>query len=203
MRTFIATLSVLCLSGGWYARASDASEPTASLTTVADLPFSWSPSVAAEMTFDSQRSNVGWGSFDLSAAPEHDDIRVDVLVGTPSAHMRWHRCGELRLRVDGHEERVQARWAGVRMSGGIFDAVTAALTIEHVRALARAKRASAELCGESFELTRAQRARLRAFVENFDDIATYHGPSAPTPKPELGPDHDYFPDPPRWRPIPA
>lgn len=198
MRTLLAALAILSLSGGWYALGDE------EFALVEDEPFVFRPSVAAELTFDSRRSNVGWGSFDLSAAPEHDDIRVDVLVGTPSSEMHWHQCRELLLRFDGQETTVQARWAGVRMQqSGVFDAVSAALSIEHVRALADAQEATAELCGESIELSPATRLHLRSFIENFDDIATYPSPSAPTPKPVLSPEHDYFPAAPRWRPIPA
>ena len=71
MRPLLILLCLSMLSGSWFA------QPDPELVVVADEPFVFRPSVSAELTWDSPRSPVGWGSFDLTAAPEHDEIRVD------------------------------------------------------------------------------------------------------------------------------
>ena len=163
------------------------------LATIADEPFVFRPSVSAELVFPSSRSEVGWGSFDLTAAPEHDEIRVDLLLGKASQRAVWRRCHALELLADGRSIVAATQYAGVPMARGMWDAVTAKLTIAEVRDLRSAQVVEARVCGDQFELPSAQRARLSDFVRRFDETAMRLDPSAPIPKPELDDDHDFFP----------
>ncbi len=190
MRTFVALLGMFMVLGGTHALPDQPDSPD-ELATVGDEPFVFPPSLTAEMTWSSTRSPVGWGSFDLTAHPETDEIRVDVLLGTPASHQQW-TCGAMVLDVDGEREPVTAHWAGVPMNDGVFDAVTAQLTIDTVRRMALAQHVRVELCGEGVVVSPEQRISLRDFVERFDDLAIYEGPSAPSPPPELGPHHEWI-----------
>ncbi|HJK95434.1 MAG TPA: hypothetical protein RMH85_23185 [Polyangiaceae bacterium LLY-WYZ-15_(1-7)] len=199
MRPLLILLCLSMLSGSWFA------QPDPELVVVADEPFVFRPSVSAELTWDSPRSPVGWGSFDLTAAPEHDEIRVDLLLGTPARDRRW-TCGDLTLLIDGRREDLRTQYAGVPMSSGVYDAVTAKLTIAHVREMVSAREVEVSLCGDGLAVPAEQRRRLRDFVERFDERAIYEGPSAPSPPPELGPEHEWiFDDPqePGGPPAPA
>lgn len=194
MRSFLIALAIVCSSGGGQLQPQ-------SLDLIEVEEFTLYPSVSAELTFDAERSPVGWGSFDLTAHPELDEIRVDLLVGMPADDARWSGCKNMRLTADGETRVRKAQWAGVPMREGVFDAMRARLTIEDVRMLIGANEAHGEICGERFELSR--RHGLRDFVEAFDEIATTHGPSAPTPPFELSPEHEFFPEEPLKLPFPA
>ena len=177
----------MMVAGGWHALPE---APSDSLATVEDEVFSFPPSVTAEMTWSSPRSPVGWGSVDLTANPETDEIRVDLLLGTPADQSRW-TCGDMVLDIDGQRQNLATSWAGVPMQDGVFDAVTAKLTIEHIRRMAHAEQVRIELCGDGVVFEEAQRASLDDFVRRFDDLAIYEGPSLPSPPPELGPEHEW------------
>ncbi|MEM9067579.1 MAG: hypothetical protein AAGE52_03705 [Myxococcota bacterium] len=182
MRWGLIAMTML-LMGGWHANDQPA--------LIQDEPFVFRPSVTAELTYRSERSPVGWGSFDLTAAPERNEIRVDLLLGTPASVQRW-TCGRMELDIDGDAQSLSVNYAGVPMNGGVYDAVSAKLSIEDVRAMHRARNVAVNICGERVDLPRAERTRLRDFVEDFDDIGLYVGPSAPTPPPELGPEHEWL-----------
>lgn len=157
---------------------------------VGDDSNAYGSTLTADLTFDNPRSPAGWGSLDLSAAPERDEVRVDVVVGTP-AHERRFTCGELHVLIDGASESVPASGLAVPTASGFFDAVNARMTIDHVRRIVDADSVRLELCGEGFDLPRADRMRLRDFVRRFDDLAISDGPSLPFPPPELGPRHEW------------
>ena len=173
--------------GGWHVEDDDA------IAMIEDEPFVFRPSVRAELTYQSPRSTIGWGSFDLTAAPEHDDIRVDLFLGAPAPGPLW-TCGGLTLDIDGRRHRVPAAYAGVPMTQGVYDAITAKLDIEMVRSMAHANHVRLAICGEDIDVPvgGAERARLYQFIDTFDDIGLYVGPSAPTPPPELGPEHEWI-----------
>ena len=162
----------------------------ASRAVVGDDPSAYGSTLTADLTFDNPRSPAGWGSLDLSAAPERDEVRVDVVVGTPAPERRF-TCGELRVVIDGTPESVPAAELAVPTPSGFFDAVNARMTIDHVRRMVDASSVRLELCGEGFDLPREDRARLRDFVRRFDDLAISDGPSLPFPPPELGPRHEW------------
>ena len=184
MRWTIILLGWSLVAGGWHAE-------DAGMAMIEDQPFVFRPSVSAELTYQSARSTVGWGSFDLSAAPEHDDIRVDLFLGAPATDPRW-TCGGMTLDIDGRRYRVSANYAGVPMTQGVYDAITAKLDIEMVRSMAGAERVRLAICGEDIDVPENQRSRLYQFIDTFDDIGLYVGPSAPSPPPELGPEHEWI-----------
>ncbi len=190
LRVALLPLVFLC----WSWAGSPALEPADDLSMMADEPFVFEPSVRAELVFDvPDDAEVGWGSLDLTAVPEHDDIRVDLLLGRHAERARWADCRDLTLVIDGRSTSVSASYAGVPMSRGAWDAMNAHVTIAEIRAMHRADRVEARVCGESLSIPPAQRRRLSAFVRRFDDIALSVGPSAPTPLPELGEEHEWFP----------
>lgn len=184
MRWTIIVVGWVLVAGGWH-------PDEGGMALIEDEPFVFRPSVRAELTYHSPRSTVGWGSFDLTAAPEHDDIRVDLFLGTPASGPQW-TCGGLTLNIDGRRYRVAANYAGVPMSDGVYDAITAKLNIEMVRSMATANNVRVAICGEDIEMSSAERAQLYDFVDTFDDIGLYVGPSAPSPPPELGPEHEWI-----------
>jgi hypothetical protein len=190
-RKALALLAFLSLSLG----GPLAAEPPGmdDLASIGDEPFVFEPSVTAEMVFSSAASRVGWGSFDLTAAPEHDEIRVDLLVGKASPAASWHRCHAIEIFVDDQSIVTRSEYAGVPMASGVWDALTAKLTIAHVRDIRAADRVDVDVCGDRFTLPSAQRTHLSAFVRRFDDLALWVGPSAPTPKPELDDEHVFLP----------
>lgn len=194
MQRGLAIAALGLVLGGWHADAARGPRAAEASLIV--------PAVRAELRYPSARSTVGWGTFDLSASPDRDEIHVDLLLGVPARERRW-TCGAMELDIDGRRVRLAARQGGVPMEGGVFDAVTAALSIEHVRAMVEAQRVRVSICGEEITLPLRERRRLEAFVRDFDDIGLYVGPSAPAPPPELGPDHEWRIWDPTQAPYPA
>ncbi len=194
---WLSVLPLLLLALDWAGPL--ANEPAGladDLPVMEDEPFVFEPSVIAELVFDTPSSPVPWGSFDLTAAPEHDEIRVDLLVGRAAERASWRDCETVELRIDDERFAAPAEYAGVPMATGAWDAVTAHVTIAHVRQMYAARRVEAHVCGEVFTIPAAERVRLAAFVREFDDIALWVGPSMPTPPPELGDEHEWLP--PEW-----
>jgi len=190
----LSLLPLLLLALQWAGPA--ALEPgalTGDLPVMADEPFVFEPSVVAELVFETPGSPVPWGSFDLTAAPEHDEIRVDLLVGRAAPHPEWRSCDQITLHIDGERVDAPAEYAGVPMPTGAWDALTAHVTIAEVRQMYDARTVEAHVCGETFEIPGAERVRLASFVREFDDIALWVGPSMPTPPPELGDEHEWVP----------
>ena len=201
---WLSLLPLLLLVLHWAgAAAVEPGELADDLEVMEDEPFVFEPSVLAELVFETPDAPVPWGSFDLTAAPEHDDIRVDLLVGRAAPEARWRSCDHISLEIDGERVDARAEYAGVPMTAGAWDAVTAKVTIAEVREMYDARVVRAHVCGETFEIGAAERVRLAHFVREFDDIALWVGPSVPTPKPELGEEHEWLP--PEWteKPHPA
>lgn len=201
---WLSLLPLLLLVLHW--AGEPATEPGAladDLPVMEDEPFVFEPSVVAELVFDTPGAPVPWGSFDLSAAPEHDEIRVDLLIGRAAQSPRWRACDRVALSIDGARVEAPAEYAGVPMPTGAWDAVTAHVTIAEVRQMYDARTVRAHVCGETFTIPAAERVRLASFVREFDDIALWVGPSMPTPPPELGDEHEWLP--PEWseKPHPA
>lgn len=193
MRAILVALAILNFSG-----SSFASRPTFELMETE--AFELYPSVSADVNFESPRSRLGWGSFDLTAVPEVDEIRVDVVIGIPAETLEWRACK--RVELVGEEIRVarSADWAGVPMAEGVFDSVRGQLTIEDVRRIAEDEKSFASVCGERVRFGEEARRSIGEFVEAFDASALSTGESAPSPPIELGPEHDFFPEePPRDR----
>ncbi|MCB9612015.1 MAG: hypothetical protein H6721_27910 [Sandaracinus sp.] len=185
MRELVVALACFLLTES--IPATPPSEPQA---LVGDDTEAYGSTLTADLTFDNPRSPAGWGSLDFSAAPERDEVRVDVVVGTPAPERRF-TCGELNVVIDGVAETVSASELAVPTNDGFFDAVNARMTIDHVRRMVDAGSVRLEVCGEGFDLPRADRVRLREFVRRFDDLAISDGPSLPFPPPELGPRHEW------------
>jgi hypothetical protein len=196
MRALLIALAILNFSG-----SSFASGP--SLDVIGTEAFSLYPTVTTDLTFESERSQLGWGSFDLTAVPEVDEIRVDLVIGVPAAEIAWRSCK--RLEFVGEHSRVvrSADWAGVPMTHGVYDSLRGRLTIEDVRSLARDETSFADVCGEHVRFDAEARQSMLRFVETFDELALTTGESAPSPPLELGPDHDFFPETPVHFPFPA
>ena len=196
MRAFLTALAILNLSG-----SSFAASPT--LAVIGTEAFSLYPTVATDLTFHSERSRLGWGSFYLTAVPEVDEIRVDLVIGVPAADTAWANCKRLEFIGENSHVVRSADWAGVPMASGVFDSLRGRLTIEDVRSLARDASSYADVCGERVEFDDAARRSMRRFVRTFDELALSTGESAPSPPLELGPDHDFFPEDPVYFPFPA
>ena len=161
----------------------------------------YEPTVSASLNVSHPRSTVGWGSFDLTAHPEGNDIRVDLLLGVPTKETQWVSCGQVSLRIDDEVEALSATYSGVPMSSGVYEAMEMKLTIKHLRRMAAASDVRATVCGETIKLT--ERKGLKNFIKNFDERALISAPSVPTPRPVLGPEHEYVIDPGPSYPVPT
>jgi len=146
---------------------------------------------------------VGTASLDLSAHPEKHEIRVSLMVGAPVHYKRWSRCHDLHLEVDGEHFELPVSYSGVAMQNGVYDAVTAELSIEHVRAMAHAADVRASICGDVVYPRAERLGQLRDFVQRFEEMATHDGPSLPPPPPEFDPEHPDDDPTPLTKPLPA
>ncbi len=143
------------------------------------------PPLALTIHYDDPSSELGWGSFDLSARPMEHEFRVDLMVGAAVRTPRWRYCGAGELAIDGRHKMLPLRWSGVPMAEGLYDAVTVDITIEDVRAMSSAEHVEVEVCGDRVALQRSQLRDLGDFVRRFEEMATYDGPPAPAPPPPL------------------
>jgi hypothetical protein len=114
---------------------------------------------------------LGYGSVQMWARPARDEIRVDAIVDAPAREARWTRCKAAMLRVDGRPIEVPAKYIGRPMDDGVYDAVLLRLGVHQLRAMARAGRVEAIVCGDPIALTAAQRRMLGRFVRAFDRLA--------------------------------
>ena len=176
--------------------------PTVEPPEKSSLPMvQYEPTVSAAFNVSHPRSTVGWGSFDLSAHPEGNDIRVDLLLGVPTKETQWVSCGQVSLRIDDDVESLSATYSGVPMSSGVYEAMETKLTIKHLRRMADANNVQATVCGETVKLT--ERKGIKNFIKNFDERALISAPSIPTPRPVLGPEHEYVRDSSPSYPVPT
>ncbi len=204
MRPLLIVTAILCLSGRPLAAPPEAVQARAAQQSAMPLEtYRYGPSLSTELRFDADRSPLGWGSFDLSALPEQDEIRVDLLICMPSSTAAWRQCDRMLRMADDQVRQREAEWAGVPMRDGVYDAVRVRLTIEDVRLLVSATKAASEICGEQMPLPADTREALSQFVRRFDEIAGGNAPSAPTPRFELSREHDFFPEPAFVLPVPA
>ena len=128
MRELVVALACFLLTES--IPATPPSEPQA---LVGDDTEAYGSTLTADLTFDNPRSPAGWGSLDFSAAPERDEVRVDVVVGTPAPERRF-TCGELNVVIDGVAETVSASELAVPTNDGFFDAsaTTSATTLSAI-----------------------------------------------------------------------
>jgi hypothetical protein len=182
-RTVAASLLVLLgLSG---APANEAT-PDEEMSVIEDAPFDYEPpTLTAQLHFDAPSSRLGFGALDLSAHPEDHELRVGVTLGAAVDEKRWESCPMLLVDIDGEHAKLATSYFGVPMEGGVYDAVSVELSIEHVRAMVAARSVTASLCGDELRLDAAERARLFDFVRRFEEMATYDGPPPPAPPREL------------------
>ncbi|NOY91676.1 MAG: hypothetical protein GXP55_10785 [Deltaproteobacteria bacterium] len=166
------------------------------------LPVEWTlvavvpptPALSTGIALELSRAALGRGHLDLSADPGVDHVRVHALLGAAVSSPRWQACQDLFISIDGQaRRRARLRPALVRMPGGVYDAVTADLTILDVRAMARAQSVRLEVCGEQLPLPGDASARLADFVERFYRLGEFQGPAPPAPLPLVVPIEDDAP----------
>ncbi|MEM7607999.1 MAG: hypothetical protein AAF411_21815 [Myxococcota bacterium] len=162
-------------------------------SAIEDERFELFPSVEARLNFDYAPSTLGWAGLDVTGTPERDDLRVDVLIGLPRDRAEWVECKGITFYDEDKIGHFVFRWAGVSRDGSVYDALTGRLSVEALRRLVAAPDASFDACGERVELPPETRQELRTFLRDFDAIATEPSPSAPTPRRELGDDHEFMP----------
>lgn len=147
------------------------------------------PSLNRVIPFERGVAPMGVGSFDFAANPEEHEFRVSLIVGQTAPTRRWGRCGSVGLDVDGRWHDLPARESGSEHVDWVFDAVGVELTIEHVRAMAAARRVSLSMCGDVVVVPAQALPSLRDFVRRFEEMATYDGPPPPRPPEPLDRNH--------------
>lgn len=144
-------------------------------------PVPSNPALRAELPWANHSSLYGWGSVRMSARPREDELMVRMIVDAPTAARRWAAECELELHGEGGTVRHHTRYVGQPMDGGaVYDAIRIELPIEEVRRMAAASRLHGTVCGDALELGSEQLATLRAFLTEFDDLATETRPSRAT-----------------------
>jgi hypothetical protein len=139
------------------------------------------PALRAELPWANDATLYGWGSVRLSARPREDELTVRLIVDAPAPRRRWARECEVRLAGEGGAVTHRAAFAGRPMEGGAsYDAIRIELPIEEVRRLTTASGLGGSVCGDRLVLGPAQLATLRAFVSEFDELATRRRPSRAT-----------------------
>lgn len=186
-RTMAATLAVLLgLSGSLAGEAAPGDAADDGMRVIEDAPFEYEPpTLTAQLHLDVPESKLGFGALDSSAHPEDHELRVGVTLGAAVDEKRWDLCPMLLVDIDGIHAKLETKYFGVPMEGGVYDAVSVELSIEHVRAMVSAESVTASLCGDELRLEPAERAQLLDFVRRFEEMATYDGPPPPAPPREL------------------
>lgn len=122
---------------------------------------------------------LGWGAAHFWARPGRDHVSVTAIFDAPSREARWTACTDVSLRFDGDTTPVPTRYIGHPVAGAemVYEAVQLELNVQHLRALALARTAGAEVCGDSLVLSPEQQASMRRFVEWFDHLSArrWHG----------------------------
>jgi len=143
--------------------------------------------VRASLPFRNDASIFGWGTVRLHSEPTADEVTVRTIIDAPTAERRWATRCDVVLRLDGDEVRAPAQPAGTPMkAGGFYDALRLELGIDTLRRMSSAESVTGDVCGDPLEITPAQRATIRGFVERFDALALPVAPSVET-EPELAP----------------
>jgi hypothetical protein len=203
VRGIISVVAVGMLSCAGAAPLVESTSPDLSVIEDAPPPYE-PPTLTASVPVDDPPAfAVGSASLDLSAHPEKHEIRVSLMVGAPVAHERWRGCRDLRLEVDGDPIELSVTYSGVAMQNGSYDAVTAELSIEHVRAMSHATDVRATVCGDVVYPRAERLGSLRDFVHRFEEMATHDGPSLPAPPPEFDPENPDADSEPVVPPLPA
>ena len=159
------------------------SAPTDDVVLIADATPDDNPSLSHRIEFEPRRPELGYGSFDFAAHPEEDEIRVSLIVGERAGTTRWLSCARVELQIEGDRSTVTSSYMGVPMEGGVFDALSLDLTLDHVRAMSMAARASVRVCGDEVPVPPRELRQLARFVRQFEKMATYDGPPPPPPPP--------------------
>jgi hypothetical protein len=176
----IAFASVLFGLASWSGATAHSEPPGRSpLATIDSGPPP--PTVTASIRFERPTSPTGWGTLDLSASPAKHELRVRLVLGTVHRQKKWSGCGTLEVRAGDRTAKTSTSYGGVAMRHGVYDAVRATLSIEDVRRMAAAPSVTASLCGERIALPAADTRALDAFIEAFEQEATYDGPARPRP----------------------
>jgi hypothetical protein len=153
--------------------------PLSGRLRVEELPSN--PALRAELPWANGASLYGWGSVRLSARPREDELTVRIIVDAPARSRRWAGECDVRLKGEGGTVVRHARYVGRPMDGGAsYDAIRIELPIEEVRRLAATSTLHGTVCGDSLALREEQLDTLRAFVSEFDDLATENRPSRAT-----------------------
>jgi len=171
------------LAGAWTRPAPEVllpdGRPMGGRLRVEEAPSN--PALRAELPWANGATLYGWGSVRLSARPRENELTVRLIVDAPAAQRRWARECEVHLAGEGGTMTHRAAFAGRPMEGGAsYDAVRIELPIEEVRRLATASGLDGTVCGDPLVLGPAQLATLRAFLSEFDDLASRRRPSRAT-----------------------
>lgn len=145
-----------------------------------------SAALRADLPWSNEASLYGWGSVRVVGRPREDELSVRVIIDAPTAARRW----ESECALDLHDPAVhgdagtiarRAAYVGRPMDGGaMYDAIRLEMSIEEVRRLAAAARIDGSVCGDSITLGPEQLETLRAFVVQFDELATRARPTRAT-----------------------
>lgn len=136
------------------------------------------PALELRFPWRNPEASFGYGAVHLWARPALDHVRVSAILDAPADARRWRGCEAVRVAADGERHALRARYVGRPLGGGSYEAVKVRFGIHQLRALARAERPRIRVCGDAFDLERAQQATLQRFVEWFDHIATPRRPDA-------------------------
>ena len=183
-----ASRSILARQGA-DGEGAERRDPMAGSVAVEERPHA-PPALRAELPFRSASSELGWGSVRLLGHPREDELAVRAVLATAATTRRWREGCRVELRAGERAIAHAASYVGVTRRSGAYDAVRVELTIEELRAMAHAPVVQGTVCGDPFALGDAQRATLRAFVDEFDELATERAPSRETELPLAPPDPD-------------
>jgi hypothetical protein len=140
----------------------------------------------AELPWSNAESLYGWGSVRVVGRPREDELMVRVIIDSPTAERRWQSECALSLEALSVEAGAgtiarTARYVGRPMDdGAMYDAIRIDLSIEEVRRLASAESIAGSVCGDPLALGPEQLETLRAFVLQFDELATRRSPGRAT-----------------------
>lgn len=139
------------------------------------------PTLRAELPWSNDASLYGWGSVRVVGRPRTDELEVRVIIDAPTASRRWESMCALHLEGEAGAVDRSAAYVGRPMVGGaMYDAIRVDMSIEEVRRLATASRIDGSVCGDRLALGPEALATLRAFVTEFDALATRTRPGRAT-----------------------
>jgi hypothetical protein len=131
------------------------------------------PTLRAELPWSNDASLYGWGSVRFVGRPRTNELHVRVIIDAPTAARRWGSVCALHLEGESGSVERSAAYVGRPMDGGaMYDAISIDMSIEELRQLAAATHIEGSVCGDRLALGPAPLATLRAFVAQFDELAT-------------------------------